>query len=311
MAYCPSCQRPAAAARATCLYCGAPLPAESPAGDLAAEPAAGGAEPPDTPGGRERSLVILDLGEASADTVARALDLSGYEAGLVTRRRGLLFHRILDHASAEAEARRLAAQGLIVFLTPEWEARARPLRALGGQRSEGTLALRTEEGPLSVRRGKLLLVVRGPITRAYQPASRQRRIDTARLDEGYRLHLHPRVRFRDDLPARDEVRPVEIDAATFEFGFAVTGSARLEADAWAEEVAGGAPCDDEFRRLPPALGPAEPEPRGALAAASSLRLSTGTQGHGNGERPMILDNVQQFRFYSGWRAAVERRRPRS
>ena len=28
----------------------------------------------------------------------------------------------------------------------------------------------------------------------------------------------------------------------------------------------------------------------------------------NGDGPGVLDNAEQFRFYSGWRAAVERRR---
>ena len=101
---------------------------------------------------------------------------------------------------------------------------------------------------------------------------------------------------------------MEIDAFAFEFGFAVTGSARLELDAWVEAVAPGATVDDGFRRLPPALGPAGPEPGGALGAAGSLRLATRSRRGGRDEGPFVLDNVEQFRFYSGWRAAVERRR---
>ena len=101
---------------------------------------------------------------------------------------------------------------------------------------------------------------------------------------------------------------MEIDAGSFEFGFAATGSARLELDAWVEEVASGAPSDDAFRRLPPALGPAEPEAKGALSAASSLGLASRGRETGRDGGPIVLDNVEQFRFYSGWRAAVERRR---
>jgi hypothetical protein len=100
---------------------------------------------------------------------------------------------------------------------------------------------------------------------------------------------------------------VEIDAFAFEFGFAVTGPARFELDAWVEAIAPGATVDDGFRRLPPALGPAGPESGGALGAAGSLRLATGS-GRGREEAPIVLDNVEQFRFYSGWRGAVERRR---
>jgi hypothetical protein len=267
------------------------------------------AGPPNAPGGDgtstgrrpggERSLVVLDLAGVSADQLARALDVPSYEAGLAVRRGGFHLHRVLEHDAAEVEAGRLGAQGLAVVVVPEAEARVRPLRALGGDRSEGTLSLRTEEGPLAVRRGDVRLVVRGSITREYQPSTRRRRVDTARLDEGYRVHLH-----------RAAGRPVEIDASTFEFGFAVTGSARLELDAWVEEVAGPAPRDDGFRRLPPALGPADPEPKGALAAVSSLRLASRDREGRRGEASVVLDNVEQFRFYSGWRAAVERRRSR-
>jgi hypothetical protein len=243
--------------------------------------------------------VVLDLAGLSAAALARALARPPYEAELIARRGGLHLHCILAPASAGAEAERLASRGIATFQVPEAEARVRPVRALGGERSEGSLALRTEEGPLEIRRGDVLIVVRGAITREYQyrPASKRRRIDTARLDEGYRVHLH----------RQREPRPVEIDAATFELGFAVTGSARLEIDAWTEEVRGEAVCDDAFRRLPPALGPAEPEPRGALAAASSLGLASRGREAGREDAPVILDNVEQFRFYSGWRAAVQRR----
>ncbi len=181
---------------------------------------------------------------------------------------------------------------------PEAETRVRPLRAVGGERSDGVLTLRTEEGPVSLRSGAVALVVRGAITREYQPSSRRRRVDTARLEPRYRVHLH----------RRDEGRAVEIDALAFEFGFALTGSARLELDAWVGEIALNTTIDDGFRRLPPALGPAGAEPSGALAAAGSLALATRGRRGGHDETPVVLDNVAQFRFYSGWRAAVERLR---
>jgi hypothetical protein len=306
MANCPSCHRPVAVARATCLYCGVPLPAApgaaghpvTPRGPLSpAEPTVEGTS---GPGRTERSVLVLDLEGVSAEALARALDLPPYDAGLLARRGGFHLHRVLDPAAAAEEAERLAARGIAAVLVPEAEARVRPLRALGGGRSEGTLSLRTEEGPVDLHCGDVLLVVRGPITRAYQTSSRRRRVDTAQPDEGYRVHLH---RHR-------EPRPAEIDAATFEFGGAGTGSARLELDAWAEEVAGRAPRDDGFRRLPAALGPAEPEPKGVLSAASSLGLASRGRRSRRDEVPVLLDNLEQFRFYSGWRAAVERRRAR-
>jgi hypothetical protein len=244
-------------------------------------------------------VVVLDLAGVPPEPLARALDLRPYEAGLLVRRGGFHLHRVLESKAAGAEAERLRASGLAVFLVPEAEARVRPLRAVGGERGEGVLALRTEEGPLAIRRGDVRLVVRGAIAREYQPSSRRRRVDTARLEEGYRVHLH----------RRQDARAVEIDAFAFEFGFAVTGSARLELDAWVEEVGPGATVDDGWRRLLPALGPAGVEPTGALAAAHSLGLATRDRRGRRHDLPVVLDNVEQFRFYSAWRAAVERQRP--
>jgi hypothetical protein len=241
---------------------------------------------------------VLDLANASEDAVGRALERSPYDVRLLVRRGGLHLHRILAAADAEAEARRLEAAGVSAFLVAEAEARVRPLRALGGEQAPTALALRTEEGPLDVRRDDVLLVVTGRIAREYQPSSTRRRVDTARLDDGYRVHLH----------RRSATRPVEIDAASFEPGFAVTGSARLEVDAWIRSLAGDAPHDDAFRYLPPALAPAEPEPKGALSVAGSLDRAPRRAVGGRDDRTVVLDNVEQFRFYSGWRAAVERRR---
>jgi hypothetical protein len=301
MASCPACRRPVALARATCLYCGAALPPEAlraavpssaePARETAVmgEPAAGRMDE-----GKGRQLLVLDLAGMTQGALARALGVPVYDAGLLVRRGGLHLHGVLEGPAARDEAARLRASGLTAFLAPEAEARVPPLRAVGGERDAGILALRTEEGPLVLRRGEVRLVVRAAITREHQISSKRRRVDTARLEPGYRVHLY----------RRDDPRAVEIDALAFEFGFAVTGSARLELDAWVGETFPDATLDDGFRRLPPALGPAEAAPGGLLAALGSTGRATRA-----GEEPtVVLDNVEQFRFYAGWRAAVERRR---
>jgi hypothetical protein len=298
---CPVCHRPLAVARATCVYCGAPLgPAAATPGapEAAPAPADAGAPPAAVADTVPRSLVVLEVEGARAGALADALALPSYEVALLVRRGGFHLHRVLEADAAEEEAARLATFGVRVFVVPEAEARVRPLRALGGERAEGVLTLRTEEEPVTLRRGGLLLVVQGPITREYQPSARRRRVDTARLDEGYRVHLHPHD------PA---ARPVEVDATTFEFGPSLKGSGRIELDLWVEEILGSAPCDGGFRRLPPALGPAEPEPKGAVAAAGTLGLAARRDAKGREGGPVVLDNVAQFRFYSGWRAAVQRR----
>ena len=290
-----------AVARASCLYCGAELP-----GDLlpAAPSEASFGTPPGSAGpvadgaSFPRVLIVLDLASAPTQRLGEALDRSAYEADLLARRGGFHLHRILGQELAEDEAERLRAAGLKVELLPESEVQAQPLRALGGERGEGLLELRTEEGSLTLRRREILLVVRGSIARQYQPTYRKRRVDIASLEDGFRVHFH----------RRSNPRPVEIDAANFEFGFAVTGSTRLELDAWVEGLGEDVPRDDGFRQLPPAFGIAVPEKTGALAAVASLsRTSRGREAHGTGES-VVLDNAQQFIFYSALRAAVERRR---
>jgi hypothetical protein len=100
---------------------------------------------------------------------------------------------------------------------------------------------------------------------------------------------------------------VELDPLAFAFGEEkpLSGSSLLEITGWLGEIASGISTDDRFRRLPPALGAADEGPdalasvRGGRSASAFVRQK---------DAPAILDNVSQFRFYSGWRAAVERRR---
>jgi hypothetical protein len=290
-----------ALAREACLYCGTALPA----GLVPAPPAAEASRPAGAPvpgeassSPRARVLLVIELAGASPEALARALGLSAYEAALLARRGGFHLHAILDEPAADAERLRLRGEGLRIDALPETEARVRPLRAGGGEREGERLRLRTEEGEVALAREDLLLVVSGPIARQYQAVYRPRRQVTATLEEGYRVHLHRRA----------EPRPLEIDGASFEFGFAVTGSARLELEAWVGALAEGVPRDDGFRRLAPAFGVAEPAPEGALAAAGRLAGTVrGGDDAGAAER-LLLDNTEQFRFYSGWRAALERRR---
>ena len=304
MADCPACRRPMAMARATCVYCGAPLP--QPAGAAARPDAPATAAAPAQ--AASRLLVILDLGAATEGAVASALGLSLFEAGQRRKRGGLQLHRIVEEVRAREEAQALRAAGLEVVLVPEDEARTPPLHALGGGLEAGGLRLRAREGDLLVGSEDLRLVVRGPIAREYQPSLQIRSVRTASLDGGYRIHLHRRA----------DPRPVELDPGNFEFGFTVTGSSLLELLGWIGAVAPAVPVDDEFRRLPPELSPAAAATFGVMAATAGLsRPDRGKPdfptravlgGSGADEPPAVLDNVAQFRFYSGWRAAVERRR---
>jgi hypothetical protein len=277
-----------ALSRAHCLYCGASL--EPAASGL---PAAATAEPaaPEPPA---RVLVLLDLSRSEPVTLAPALAVSRYEAGLLTRRGGLHLVRAAAPEEAEAEAERLRSLGTRPVLVPEAEVRAAPVACLRGEREGSGLRLRTAQGSVTLAPGDVFLVVSGPIRREHQARAERRKFSTAGLDEGFRVHLHRRA----------ASPPLELDALNFEVGFAPSGSVRLELESWLEAATKSARRDTGFARLPPVLGPAEPDPGGgALSAAGSLAARADAEA-----RALVLDNLAQFRFYSGCLAAAERRR---
>lgn len=295
MPSCPACRRAVAIVRASCIYCGAPLPPE----DVVAEAAAPGtpsATPAETPAPAPspRVLVLVDLAAAAGAALAEALGVSPYEAALLARRGGLHLVRAALPAEAEAEAERLRGLGAPPWLVPEAEVRTPPLPCLSGERQGAVLLLRTPSGSAAFPDPDALLAVRGAITREYQVTPSRRHVAIARPAEGLRVHLH----------RRHDPQPLEIDALDFEVGFAVSGGVQLEIDAWLQAVASLVPRDDAFSRLPPALAPAQaPAPGGALSAFESLAAT-----RGEAEGRVVLDNLAQFRFYSGCLAAVARRR---
>ena len=296
-ASCPSCGRPVALARPQCVYCGAALPAAAvedaarQAAEVAATPSlAVGAIPEGPP----RSLLVLDLEGADAQALAVGLALSSFEASQRVRRGGWQLHRIVPSSEAARESDRLAGAGLRVIALPEAEVRAaaRPVPVAGGSWAGDGLVLRTAAGALQPRADGLLLVVRGPITREYLAPARARRVRTATLDHGYRFHLH----------RHDDPRPLELDPAAFDFGMpSLTESSLLLLSSWIEKAAAGVPVDDRFRREVAVLQPETPPTAGiavALGGAGERRKEDEAQ---------VLDNLEQFRFYSAWRACALRR----
>jgi hypothetical protein len=306
---CPACRRPVATARPTCLYCGAILPAASVAAAEAAaralaaadarteavsarggvlEPGAGeSAAPPLT-------LLVVDVTGKDARALSALLGLPAFEARLRARASGLHLHRAGPDEEIATEALRLKEAGLQVLTFPDAEARLAPIVATGGEPEGSGLRLRTTAGPVAVAAADVMLVVLGPIQREYQAREVERKKPrTATLEAGYRFHLH----------RRRDPRPVELDPASFTFGTrgALAGSSLLEMKAWIAAL-GDVPVDDAFRRLSVALSPAAAEDH----AAASLRRTGPGLGRSKGTVP-ILDNLAQFRFWSGWRAAAFRR----
>lgn len=288
MSACPSCGRPIAAPRPTCLYCGAPLaatPRKVPVAPTGVEP---------DPVSR-RVILVLDLRQGDAAALRQALDVTALEAELKVRRGGFPQHRVLDPEEAEREALRLARHGVRVLRVTEADM-ARcfgPVVVSGGRWQASVLQLDTAEGPRNLRPEDVLLVVRGPIVREYGTDPGARRVRVASLEQGYRFHLHRRA----------EPRPLELDPAAFSFP-GTTGSSRLQLDGWIDAIAKGVPVDDAFKHEPPALGTAnEPNPLRALLGSPKKRSARSGRGEESAE---ILDNLRQFRRYSALRGAVER-----
>lgn len=308
---CPRCRRPVAVARPRCLYCGAELPAESVRVRVTPEAEVPAIEPAPPSSG---VLLILDLEGADIGLVARALDIGVYEAGQRVRRGGYQLLQVVDAGAADEAALQLSGHGLPPTLVPEAEAReaTRPVTARGGRLDGDALLLRLPGGERRVRAADLLIVVRGPIARERAGPRPQVRWGlfqaggnlglpglewgTATLEPGYRFHLH----------LKTDRCPLEIDPMDFVFTSPhEAGQGTVQRiQAWIAAAASAVPADDAFRRLSAALAPEE----GLTTVAAALSRRPG-QG-ATTDALAVLDNVAQFRFYSGWRAAVERRLPR-
>jgi hypothetical protein len=246
-------------------------------------------------------LIILDLHAIDPVLLSRALGISAFEARQRAHRGGLDLWRIVATPEGARERDRLEAEGLRAFELPEAEVRAAasPVVTTGGRLEGGVLTLRHERGRCRVEASDVLLVVRGPIAREYAASPAARRSRLATLEEGHRIHIHRRA----------DPCPLEMDPGNFDFGEAVLGqSSLLTLLAWVDALAPGSPTDDRFRLFSPALAPAVAEASGPVAALTALSARSRGGDPGAEGRVTILDNLEQFRFYSAWRGMLERRR---
>ena len=285
---CPRCQRPIAVARAQCLYCGAAL-------DPSSIPAAPPAPPSPTAAAvQERSLVLVDTADVDAEALAFALG-TAVAAAAARPNRGWQLHRVATPAEAEDEAARLRAAGLRIQCLPELDVRPalQPSVAEGGRRTSDGVELRTDAGTVRLEPPDVMLVVAGAIHRELQSAGLRRGRLARTLEPGYRLHLH----------RHGDPRPIEVDPAAFAFDEprdAYTSS-WLELQGWLLRLAPPGGVDEAFRFVPPALGVA-----GAEAPADITRALGVPRASRRRDAPAVLDNLAQFRFYSGWRAGALR-----
>ena len=287
--------------RPKCVYCGRPLPpplleavarsAEKAIQELDRQlPTDSDAAEASLSEAPRRVLIVLDLRHAQAEALQGALGLSRFEAGQRLRRGGLLLHRIAPEAEARAERERLTAYGVTTVLLDERPLLEEPVLVNGGALEPQRLRARTPEGRFDWTSDDLLLVVKGPIQREHQAETTNlRRIKSATPSPGYRFHLH----------RRSDSRPLELDPDAFEFDLerGRAGSSLLRLQSWLDGLQPKPAIDDSFRLLPPALGAAQEEDETARALGRSPQKKSAA---------LVLDNLRQFRFYSAWRAAIER-----
>jgi hypothetical protein len=245
--------------------------------------------------GEAARAFLLYEAAGEAEVVARALRISLADAQQRCLRGGFRLGPALPVAEAESERARLLGLGLGALTLPE-EQVLRAIRrrvALRGDPRAGVFSVEGAAAPVHVGSGDPLLVVRGPIAREYQPTTERQRIRTATLEQGYLIHIH----------LRSEVRPIEIDPATFIDQGRVDPyrSTLLRLIEDVGRLCSGAPVDTGFEREPPALAVPEPSDTTARAATFGLKAS-------RKEAAVVLDNKVQFRFYSAWHASLERAR---
>lgn len=304
---CPSCGRPVATARPTCLYCGASLPEETQtaaaeaaarvlqAKNLSHLEASTGGFGPEAP---RRVYVILDT-TASIESIVDAFGISPWEAQQWQIASSFRLVRIAPEGRHEAmEAPLVASRHLHTI--PEkivTESRTPRFVEFVGA-SPGTLALSLEDPEtLTARRLELepsavLLIVSGPIKRekVREAASYKKPSDT-RLDDGWLIHLH----------TRDDPRPLEIDPGRTKFETSGPASAHMLSLELVRRLENAAVHDAFFRNVVPALSP------GADPLDELREMASAKKGGAKEPKRVVLDNMAQFREYSAWRAAIERR----
>ncbi len=284
--------------RPRCAYCGKPLPAQllAEAEKSAAEAVRGigeqlpASEQAPAAAAADRVLVILDLRRTEPRLLARALGLSAFEASQRAKRGGFQLHRVAARAEALADAARISKEGVATLTLAEAEAHAEPVVVRAGRLEADGLEGRAASGRFGWPRTDLLLVVKGPIQRQNQAEDKHlKRTRTASPSEGYRFHLH----------RRSDRRPLELDPDAFDFEAerGVLASSFLRISTWLDSFEPKPEVDDGFRFLSPALGASE--------AQSDVARTLGRVGERK-QAAAVLDNVRQFRFYSGWRGAIAR-----
>ena len=302
---CPVCGRPVALARPACMYCGAPLPEDvrgeaeqaakrvKQARNLAGlEAAAAGLAQ-----GRRRYFVVDLSGDIPAETIARACNVSAWEAHQWQAASRYRLVRITDEPSPGPTETALKESGLAFFtISEEAVARSRrpvPVEAIRSDAAIHATFHEDDERP-SVRRvfgaQEISLIVSGPIRREKQREQvRKRDLREIRLEDGWLVHIH----------LKTQERPLEIDPLRTAFEGPGLASAHMRTIELVRSFSATVPCDEGFKNAVPAMAPAaDPE-------SDPLALKREPKGSRREPKIVVLDNSGQFKEYSAWRGQVE------
>lgn len=294
-------------ARANCLYCGAALSTEtleeatlaarrvlqtkSLAHLEAAAKGQGHSPPP-------RRYLVMDTSAVSVEILAEACSVSAWEARQwQTGSRYRLVRVSAEPEDGPLEAA-LRSRGLNLLVVPEETvARSRNpilLESIDISATPVQCTLRDgADGPSSRRElleQDVALIVSASIRRErVRDETSLRTRPPTRLEDAWLVHLH----------LRSEARPWEIDPRRTGYKGAGLASAHMRTVELVRRLSAAAPHDEAFKNIVPALSP------GVVDSAEAIGLKATRPPTGKEPKPVVLDNLAQFREYSAWRGAIE------
>ncbi|MEO6401891.1 MAG: hypothetical protein ABIP62_07740 [Vicinamibacteria bacterium] len=306
---CPSCGRPIAMARPTCVYCGAKLSVEllDEAASAARrvlqskslaglEKAAKGSSPDQV----WRRYLILDTKDASVASLASACRASTWEARQWQAASRYRLLKVTRETDAPIESALREHRLPFFALSEEVVAAARSpllLEAVDPTAAPLKVTFRTEaDGPSmtrDIRNDDIAILLSAPIRRekVKEATSRHAQPDI-RLEDAWLMHLH----------LKNEPRPFELDPRRVAFEGGGLTSAHMRSLELLRRLAVDVPHDEAFKNTVPALSP------GTDPLIDLARLKTPPKSGAKDAKLVVLDNVAQFREYSAWRGAVEKAR---
>ncbi len=294
-------------ARANCLYCGAALSTETleeatlaarrvlQTKSLAHLEAAAKGLGPDQP---RRRYLVIDTTTASVELLAEACSVSAWEARQWQAASRYRLVRVSSEPEDGPLESALKSRGLdLLVVGEETVARSRNpilLESVDVSATPVQCTLRHEaEGPpsrqeLSERDVALIVSASIKRERVRDPTSLRARTNT-RLEDAWLVHLH----------LRSETRPWEIDPRRTGYKGAGLASAHMCTLELVRRLSAAAPHDEAFKNIVPALSP------GVDDSAEAIGLKRAPKPTGKEPKPVVLDNLAQFREYSAWRGAME------